>query len=60
MTAIISAIKTLFETLTADPIAALVTGNAGTEIGLPILIIAAIGFIEFLFGLKLLRLEMLA
>ena len=59
MNAIISSFKELIASFTENPMNTLITGNAGAEIGLPVLIVAAIGFIECVFGLKLLRLEMI-
>ena len=51
--------KSLFAAFSANPMNALTTGNAGEEIGLPVLILVVVGLIECLFGLKLLRLELL-
>ena len=59
MTAFISPFKAMIDSFAANPMDALLKGNAGAEIGLPILIIAVLGLIECLFGLKLLRLELL-
>ena len=60
ITALLSPFKSLIDSLAADPINTLLTGHAGAEFGLPILILAVIGLVECLFGLKLLRLELLA
>lgn len=60
LNAILSPLKALIEGFTNNPMDTLMKGNAGTTLGLPILIIAAVGLIECLFGLKLLRFELLA
>ena len=59
ITTVLSTIKALASSLSSDPVGALLSGNAGEEFGLPILILVALGLIECLFGLKLLRLELL-
>lgn len=59
MTAILSPFKALFEGFTNSPMDTLLMGKAGEEFCLPILILVAIGLVECLFGLKLLRLELL-
>lgn len=59
MNAIISAFKALVESFTSDPMGTITGGNAGTEFSLPVILFLIIGLIECLFGLKLLRLELL-
>ena len=56
---VLDTFKDLFAAFSANPMNTLTGGNAGEEIGLPLLILVAIGLIECLFGLKLLRLELL-
>ena len=58
--AIIGIFKALFDSFSGNPIDALTTGNAGADFAPAIAILVALGLIECFFGLKLLRLELLA